>query len=364
RQEAERLGIEVMPPDANRSGTEFTVHDGKIFYALAAIRNVGRAAAQSIVDSRENKGLYKDLPDLAARLNPRHVNKRSLENLARAGVFDSLEPNRARIFKSLDIILAAAGRAAANRSIGQNDLFGAGSDSAGPSLVIPEARAWTPMERLAEEFDAIGFYLSGHPLDAYAADLARLDMSFFEDFKTLAREKGFGAGRLAGIVTNRKERKSAKSGNAYAFVGLSDPTGQYEAIVFSDTLAECRDRLEPGRSVALRVEADLAEDDFKLRIQGVRALDEIMQAQASGWRIVMDDTAAAAEMKSRLETAAVNGGRGDEVVLRLSLPGQACEVELKLPGRYAVTPDTAGAIRELPGIADMVQMERKPNLAD
>jgi len=364
RQEAERLGIEVMPPDANRSGTEFTVHDGKIFYALAAIRNVGRAAAQSIVDSRENKGLYKDLPDLAARLNPRHVNKRSLENLARAGVFDSLEPNRARIFKSLDIILAAAGRAAANRSIGQNDLFGAGSDSAGPSLVIPEARAWTPMERLAEEFDAIGFYLSGHPLDAYAADLARLDMSFFEDFKTLAREKGFGAGRLAGIVTNRKERKSAKSGNAYAFVGLSDPTGQYEAIVFSDTLAECRDRLEPGRSVALRVEADLAEDDFKLRIQGVRALDEIMQAQASGWRIVMDDTAAAAEMKSRLETAAVNGGRGDEVMLRLSLPGQACEVELKLPGRYAVTPDTAGAIRELPGIADMVQMERKPNLAD
>lgn len=361
RQEAGRLGIEVMPPDANRSGAEFTVHDGKIFYALAAIRNVGRAAAQSIVDSREDKGLYKDLPDLAARLNPRHVNKRSLENLARAGVFDGLEPNRARLFQSLDIILAAAGRAAANRSLGQNDLFGSGSKSSGPSLVIPEAQAWTPMERLAEEFNAIGFYLSGHPLDSYASDLARAEVVFLEDFRVLALKKGFGAGRLAGIVTYRKERKSIKSGNAYAFVGLSDPTGQYEAIVFSDTLNECRDQLEPGRSVVVRVEADVADDDFKLRIQSARPLDDIMQQQTAGWRIVMDGTGAAKEMKSRLDAAAGNGARGDDVVVALRLPGGRGEVELKLPGRYAVSPDTAGAIRELPGVLEMAQMDKKPS---
>ncbi len=359
RQEAGRLGIEVLPPDVNHSGVEFTVHDGKIVYALAAIRNVGRAAAQSIVDSREQDGKYKDLPDLASRLNPRHVNRRSLENLARAGVFDSLEPNRAQIFKALDIILGAAGRAAANRSIGQNDLFGSGSASSEPSLVIPTARAWTPMERLTEEFGAIGFYLSGHPLDSYAADLANMDVAFWEDFKVLVREKGYGAGRLAGIVTNRKERKSAKSGNAYAFAGFTDPTGQYEAIVFSDTLTECRAQLEPGMSVVVRVEADVADEDIKLRIQGVRPLDEVMQQHATGWRIVMDSTGAAKEMKSRLEPVEGNGARGDDIVVALRLPGKIREVELKLSGRYSVTPDLAGAIRELPGVLDMVQLTEK-----
>jgi DNA polymerase-3 subunit alpha len=350
KQEADNLGIEVVPPCINRSEVEFSVKDGKIIYAFTAIRNVGRQAAISIVEAREADGPFKDLSNLAARLEPRHVNKRALENMSRAGVFDVFEANRAKIHGGLEMILGAAGRAADNRVRGQNDLFSDPDNVSETSFVLPERPAWTPAERLAHEFDAIGFYLSGHPLDAYGPDLRALDIPFYKAFGVMVREKGHGAGQLAGTVTYRKERKSAKSGNRYAFVGFSDPTGQYEAIIFGDELQQYQDLLVPGRAVLLRVEANLEDDDIKLRLLSIKELDAATIKRDTHIQVFMREAEPLAGLKSKLDRVAGNGGGPGNVSIVLLLDEGACEVEINLPGSYQITTDIISAIKESPGI--------------
>ncbi len=356
KQEAEILGIKVVPPCVNRSEAEFSVKDGEIIYALAAIRNVGRQAAISIVTTRKTDGPFKSMADMASRLEPRHVNRRALENMARAGAFDALEPNRARIHGALEMILAAAGRAADNRSKGQNDLFSDPDNVDAPLFSLPERTAWSPSERLAEEFEAIGFYLSGHPLDSFAADLKRLEIPFFKAFQMQIREKGKGAGQLAGTVTYRKERKSTKTGNRYAFAGFSDPTAQYEAIVFSDILDQYQDLLTPGKAVLLRVEAELEGDEVKLRLNSLKALDEAAFRKNAQIRVFMRDATPLSGLAKRLKSATENSnGSGIVNVILLLDEGQR-EVELRLPGCYLVSPEIIGAIKETPGIVEVVQV--------
>ncbi len=356
KQEAENLGIEVVPPCINRSQVEFSVRDGKIIYAFAAIRNVGRQAALSIVEARQADGPFRDLSNLAARLEPRFVNKRALENMSRAGVFDVFEPNRAQVHGGLEMILGAAGRAADNRIRGQNDLFGDPDKVSETSFALPERPAWTPAERLAHEFDAIGFYLSGHPLDAYAPDLRRLDIPFYRAFGVLVREKGHGAGQLAGTVSWRKERKAAKSGNRYAFVGFSDPTGQYEAIIFGDELQQYQDLLTPGNAVLLRVEANLEDDDIKLRLLSIKALDAATIKKNTKIQVFMRSADPLKGLKTKLDKVTdPNGGSGNVSIILL-LDNGACEVEMSLPGTYRITTDIISAIKEAPGI---VAVERR-----
>src|SRR5277367_203133 len=171
RAEAERLAIKVESPSINRSGVEFEVAGNTIHYALAALRGVGRQAVEAIVAARGEEP-FADLADFARRINPRAVNKRVVESLAAAGAFDTLEPNRARAYAAVDIMLAAAQRAHDNATLGQDELF-AGAATKGP-LMLPVVEPWLPAERLQKEYDAIGFFLTGHPLDDYAVALKRL----------------------------------------------------------------------------------------------------------------------------------------------------------------------------------------------
>src|SRR5689334_4886108 len=171
RAEAERLGIKVDPPSINRSGVDFAVDGKTIIYALAALKGVGRQAVEAIVEARVAKP-FAGFADFAARINPRAVNKRVLESLAAAGAFDELEVNRARAYASVDTLLASAQRAHDSAVVGQSELFG--GPTARTPLVLPSAEPWPPAERLQKEFDAIGFFLSGHPLDDYAPALQRM----------------------------------------------------------------------------------------------------------------------------------------------------------------------------------------------
>ena len=136
------------------------------------------------------------------------------------------------------------------------------------------------MERLEKEFDAVGFFLSGHPLDEYESVLAKLGVQSWSDFEA-ATERGVTAGRLAGIVVSARERKSQR-GNKFAFAMFSDPSGQFEAVIFSDTLAQARDLLEPGTPVLLTVEAERDGESVKLRVQHLEALDKAAGAVQRG----------------------------------------------------------------------------------
>src|SRR6476619_2782265 len=268
RAEAERLGIAVDPPSINRSAVEFEVDCNTIIYALAALKGVGRQAVEAIMAAR-GSGPFGDLADFAGRVNPRAVNKRVLESLAAAGAFDTFEKNRARVFAAVDAVLGRAQRSHDTAAIGQSELFGGGAIR--EQIVLPQIEPWLPAERLRREYEAVGFFLSGHPLDDYAAVLKKLRVQPWAEFSR-AVQAGATAGRVAATVVARTERRT-RTGSKMGIIGLSDPTGHFEAVIFSEGLAEHRDLLEPGNAVLLFLSAEVQGDEVRARIHSVVTLD-------------------------------------------------------------------------------------------
>jgi DNA polymerase III subunit alpha len=348
RAEAVRLGLTVEPPSINRSGVAFDVHGNTIYYALAALRGVGRQAVQSILDARGEKP-FADMADFARRINPRAINKRVLESLAASGAFDVLEPNRARSFAAVDIVLAAAQRAHDNAALGQDELFG-GSTTKEP-LALPVLEPWLPAERLQKEFDAIGFFLTGHPLDDYAAALKRLRVQSWVEFAR-AIKAGGGGGRVAGTVVSRTERRT-RNGSKMGIIGLSDPSGHYEAVLFAEGLAQYRDLLEPGTAVLLFLTAEVQAEEVRARIQSVEPLDEAAAKMQKGLRVFLRNEAPLDGLVRRLEPGGASRNGADsadgEVSMVLMLQNGS-EVEVKLPGRFKVSPQIAGAMKAVPGV--------------
>ncbi len=351
--EATRLGITVVPPSVNRSGAKFEVHDGKIVYGLAALKGVGAQAVQSIAEARAERP-FADLSDFAHRINPRAVNKRVLESMAASGAFDALESDRARAVAAVDAILAAAQRSHEAVSVGQSELFGGPSHRG--ALSIPPSTPWLPAERLQREFDAVGFFLSGHPLDDYAPLLKGLRVQSWAEFAR-AVKAGATAGRVAATVVSRMERRT-KTGNKMGIFGLSDPSGQYEAILFAEGLLQYRDILEPGNAVLLFMAAEAQGDDVRARIQTAEPLDKAAEKLQKGLRVYLRDAGPLEGVSKRLDPIPGSNGKSQNgrtdgevnVVLMLSDGG---EVEIRLPGRFKVSPQIAGAIKAVPGVVQV-----------
>ncbi|MEZ5815770.1 MAG: DNA polymerase III subunit alpha [Hyphomicrobiaceae bacterium] len=367
--EARRSGIEVAPPCVNRSDVEFSVdpprvdaagqgqENGSIRYALAGLKNVGAGAVSTIVAEREQNGPFKSLADFASRFDPKQVNKRALEMLAMSGAFDALEKNRALVHGNADVMVGNAQRLSADKASGIADMFGA---SEGPRLDLKPVKAWTPMERLQNEFAGVGFYLSGHPLDQYTAVLPKLGVTRYVDFEARAGLAAT-AGRLAAIVVSARERRSQK-GNKFAFAMFSDATGQFEAVVFSDTLARSRELLEAGTAVLLSVEAERDGDSVKLRVNSIEALDKAAANVNRGVRIVLDGRAMLGGRKTVGEIARLlkPGGKGE---VRFSLevagvPGVAGgrEIEMLLPGKYEIGAAERGELSTVPGVLEVLEV--------
>jgi DNA polymerase-3 subunit alpha len=362
--EARKSGIGVRPPCVNASEVDFLAEPaqeagkpGAIRYSLAALKNIGASAVSTIVAERSAKGRYASLADFASRLNPKALNKRGIETLAAAGAFDELEGNRALVHGNVEAILALAQRREANSASGMDDLFGIGE--AAPRLDLRPATAWTPMERLSHEFDAIGFYLSGHPLDSYERALAKLGVKRYVELEA-ATERGSTEGRLAGVVISARERKSQK-GNKFAFGMFSDTTGQFEAVIFSDTLAQCRDLLEPGTAVLLAVTAERDGDTVKMRVEGLEALDKAAAGVQRGLKVVLDrrlivpGPQVAAGPMALLKSHLKGGGKG-EIRLVLPLEDRGREIEIVMPGRYDVSPARAGILSTVPGVVEVLEI--------
>jgi DNA polymerase-3 subunit alpha len=345
-QEARRMGVGLEPPSVNESGVEFLPQDGAIRYSLAALRNVGRSVVEHIVAERDSGGAFQSLADFAARINPRIVNKRGLESLAAAGAFDCLEPDRAKVCANVDVILGAAGRLAGDRAAGQSDLFGAG-EAEPPALALRAAPAWGLMERLSQELDAVGFFLSGHPLDDYRDMLAALNIPDWASFEAKARAQNGAGGKVAATVLYKQERKS-KSGNRFAFAGFSDPTGQFEAVVFSDTLSAVGEALEPGSNVVLTVECDVEGDNLKTRVASVQTLDDLMGRKQAGAAICVDGDVALDELVKRLSP----GGSG-RLSLAVRLDELGREVRFELGEGYDLSPRSLSALKTLPGVREV-----------
>jgi DNA polymerase-3 subunit alpha len=353
RAEAERIGVKVMSPSINRSGVVFDADGNAILYALSALKGVGRQAVEAIVEARGEKP-FSELADVAARINPRAINKRVLESLAAAGAFDAIEPNRARAFGAVDAMLAAAQRAHDDAASGQRELFGGAVRQ--PALSAPAVEPWLPAERLQREYEAVGFFLTGHPLDDYAVALKRMRVQSWADFAR-AVKGGATAGRVAGTVVARTERRT-RNGTRMGIIGLSDPTGHYEAVIFAEGLAQYRDVMEPGSAVLLYLTAELQGEDVRARIQTVEPLDEAAAKTQKGLRVFLRDQAPIEALARRLEPTSAGAARGvngqpdGEVSMVLMLDG-GTEVEVRLAGRYRISPQIAGAIKAVPGVVEV-----------
>jgi DNA polymerase-3 subunit alpha len=353
RQELDRLGVALMPADINRSDVAFSVETdpktGKpaIRYALAAIKGVGEQAMRELVAERQRNGAFKDLFDFAHRLDTKSFNRRQFENLVKAGAFECLNPNRAQCFAAAELLLRQASRAAEERVTKQESLF-AGVDqgfAARPSLpVVPD---WPAAERLQYEFDAIGFYLSSHPLDPYAKSLERAGILRWVDLPAALAANGSSRFRLAGIVIGKKERTSAR-GNRFAFVQLSDTSGAFEVTVFSEALSQARGALEGGQPLIVTVDVRREEESLRLTVQKIEPLDTVVAQAAAGLRIFVSEAEALPRLKSVISREA--GGRG-RVTVVLDLPSR--EIELALPGGFRVDPRIRAAVKSLPGIIDV-----------
>jgi DNA polymerase III subunit alpha len=371
RQELDRLDIRLLPPDINRSDVTFVVEPetptlpsssvpglgpgrggkgvGKpaIRYALAAVKGVGGQAMSDVVAERVAHGRFKDLFDFACRLDAKSFNRRQFENLAKAGAFDSLNPNRAQTLAAAEQLLRQANLAVEERASRQESLFGKLDPSFQPRPALPLVADWPPVERLQQEFAAIGFYLSSHPLDPYGKSLERSGVIRFAELPAGLAANEASRFKLAGIVVGKKERSSAR-GNRFAFVQMSDPSGIFEVTLFSEMLSEARGLLDSGQPLVVTVDVRSGEENLRLIAQKIEPLDAVVAHAAAGLRVFLGEARALSSLKSVIAREA--GGRG-RVTVVLDLPSR--EVEIAIPGGFKVDPRTRAAVKSLPGIIDV-----------
>ncbi|TPJ29308.1 DNA polymerase III subunit alpha [Mesorhizobium sp. B2-7-2] len=344
RQDAMRLGIEVVAPSVMSSFRPFEVGENKIFYSLAALKGVGDAAVEHIVDKRGEKP-FKNLADFCERVDPKIVGKRVFESLIMAGALDCFGHDRAQMMAGVERMMGLASLAQQNAISGQADIFGASLGSQSQALNLPATDPWLAADKLHREFQIVGFYLSAHPLDEYKAALQKMRVQNWAEFSA-AVKRGAAAGRLAGTVTSKQERKT-RTGNKMGVVQFSDTTGQYEAVLFSEGLAQYRDMLEPGSSVVIMVAAEDRPEGVNLRINSVQSLDDEASRIQKALRIFVRDDGPSSIIQSQLKQ------RGDSQVSIIVLKGEAQgEIEIGL-GNYRVSPQIASAMRAVQGVVDV-----------
>jgi len=346
RQELGRLDIPLLPPDINASRADFSVEvmpDGKkaVRYALGALKNVGKAAMEGIVAERDANGPFKDIFDMAERVEFTCLNKRALENLSRAGAFDGFSENRRQMFESVELVIRHASQVKADAEA-QDSLFGDEIAPQRPKLV--ETEDWKKLDRLEEEAGAVGFYLTGHPLDPYWGMLMAENVTPSSEMLTaLASRTGLV---MAGIVTRLQQRKSQR-GTPFAFLGLSDPTGGFEVTLFSEVLTASREMLEAGTPVVVDVEGRLEGESARLTAQRIRSVEDFVGRASRTMTIVLDQGANADSIRMALADAGSGQGK---VVIQLPL-ATGGKVDLSLPGRYAVNPMLEEALSATRGVS-------------
>ena len=277
------MGIEVMPPDVNASGTDFTPVDKRILFGLSAVRNLGDGAIRALIRSRQSDGAFQSLADLCDRVPSSVVNRRSLEALIHCGALDALEPqaNRAQLIADLDLLLDWAGSRARDRASGQGNLFDLmaapaddASDGATDLSLAPKAapvKDYHPSEKLKLEKDLVGFYLSDHPLKQLTAParlLAPIGLGCLEEQADKAKVSAIAMVSEMRQVTTRK-------GDRMAILQLEDLTGSCEAVVFPKSYARLADHLMAEARLLIWAAVDRRDERVQLIVDDCRAIDDL-----------------------------------------------------------------------------------------
>ena len=356
-----RGGIECLPPDLNASHAHFTVENGAVRYALGALKGVGEKAMEALVEERERGGPFASLEDLAARIDPRLLNRRQLESLAGAGAFDSVKPDRAAVFAGAETILAHAASAHDQRISGQAGLFGASSDEAAP-IRLPRDASWTLAQRMAAERDAFGFYFSAHPVDASKHLLAAHKVKRFAELAEVRIAEGERVGAtMAGLVEEARWRTSAR-GRRYMMATLSDSSGQFVATAFDDdATAALEAAAKNGDCGLLNVELDRRAGDEmpRVTIKRFQPLSELGKRTRLQMTVHAPDERAIEQAVAALANA--RGGNGKVTfVVPIGAGGSAAV----LAGRdFVLDGELAARIEMITGEGSVDLSTQEPKLA-
>lgn len=351
KQAVDRMDITLLPPSINHSLDIFSVEGEAIRYALAALKGVGEAAMDRLVKERDENGPFKDLADFMNRIDPKSMNKRQFEKLIAAGALDCIYPNRAELYENTEMLLRHASAQAEEKELGQNSLFGeaeGGADSLPPMVKAPQ---WGMLEKLQKEFEAVGFYISAHPLDSKAAQLSRLGIVSFIDIEEALKKSVTTRLKMAGVLI-KKQEKISKKGNKYAFLQLSDSTGVYEVTLFSDLLSTHREILEAGEPLFLAVDVDMSDGQQRLTCQELGALESKLSKDIKEIHVHMSDVGSSKKLQELLQ---IEGKGRSKIVVCVAVQEQDNQkhVMLEIPGKWRFSEGAFQAIRSEPGIIDI-----------
>ncbi len=272
-EELKRLNIEIVRPDINQCFADFRAENGKFYYALGGIKAVGHEAVSNIVQERLCNGPFKSIKDFLNRVNPKDINKLQLEGLVKAGAFDNLNINRQSLFNSIPNFITKSKNIFENKSANQIDLFGENANE--EDEITTNIDDWKFEERLSKEFEAVGFFISDHPLNQFKDVFDDYNIYDYQKFNS---QDDLKESNVAATLLKIQERKTAK-GNPYAVLKLTDLSSVFELFVFSDTLELNREILKEGNSFILTLfkSSSDAENRFKrLNVQKIVSLKDLL----------------------------------------------------------------------------------------
>jgi DNA polymerase III subunit alpha len=290
--ECRRIGIEVLPPDVNQSFVDFVASGESILMGMAAVRNVGRTAVEALVKAREEGGAFPSLFDFCERVDLRAVNRRAVESLICAGAFDSVGAHRAQHLAGLDQALDQAQAAQAARSRGQISLFDADGMEEQAAVVnnhtLPTVPEWSERERLTREKEMLGFYLSGHPLARYSADLGAMGIRATGELENLPDGAEIKLGGLLAEIKSHTDR----NGRPMIFAVLEDLDGTMDLVVFPDTYERCKDVLVPDAVIVVQGRMSGRNGRTSVQVEQALPVEKAREALADGVNVSLPQAVA------------------------------------------------------------------------
>jgi DNA polymerase-3 subunit alpha len=354
--------IEVLPPDINESNSDFAVIDERIRFGLAAVKNVGGAALDSIIEDRQQNGPYRSLADFCARIDSRRVNRRVIESLIKAGAFDSLGAKRSQLFAILDTAMEQAQAAQRDRLSGQKSLFGVLPETEAAKSIeikLPDIPEWPEKDKLAAEKETVGFYLTGHPLDSHRRELQMVTTSTLTDLSELHNKPV----RVGGLLKTRKNIIS-KKGDRMAFLTLEDISGVAEIVVFPKVYQACESLLDEDVPLIIQGKAEIDEQTNKVIADEIISLDEARQKYIESTRIMLRSDQVSRRRIEDLKKLVLQNHGPCPVHLTLHYDNRG-EVDIEIPKDSSIMPSTGftTAVEEVLGYRAVTYATKTPELA-
>ncbi|MEN8141770.1 MAG: DNA polymerase III subunit alpha [Thermodesulfobacteriota bacterium] len=357
--ECEDQDISVLPPDINESDQDFSVVKGAVRFGLAAVKNVGGAALDSIIEERDKDGPYQSLGDFCNRVDSRKVNKRVIESLIKAGAFDSFKAKRAQLMAILDPAMEQAQAAQRDRESGQISLFAVmGTEAKEKSVIIPlpNVEEWEEREKLSYEKETVGFYITGHPLDGFQEELTNTTEC---EIAALGERGDSSPIRIGGLIKAKKNHKS-KKGDPMAFLEVEDTSGQVEVVVFPRAYATCAHLLEGDDPII--IQGQLKKEDeggVKILAEEITDLDQAQSQYTEGARLTIHPDRVNRQRLEEVKTAIHQNHGTCRLTMVLHFPERG-EVDIEIQKDLTISPGRPfnTAVRDILGY-DALNYQKK-----